>query len=174
MKVRAVFAAACLAACASSLSGCTTQVANDLDAPLQAIGATDVVVETNVQSAMQAAESHLQTAGSLTGFGAGDGGGVTLTAGPSPSDGDLSYAVTSGGGGIVIVGWNKADEHCIGAVWIGADTTAPVLGETGPNQQYDFVAPAASSSSCDASSFAGTTAAPSGWPEDPSSGWKLP
>lgn len=173
MKARLVFASACLAACAFSLAGCTSQVATDLDAPLKAIGATDVVVETNVQSALQAAQTELQTTGSLSGFTAGGGGGVALTSGPSPSDGQLSYAVTGGGEGVVLVGWNKADEHCIGAVWFHSEASTPVLGQSAPGQ-YDFVAPAASDSECDAASFANTAAAPAGWPESPASSWKLP
>jgi outer membrane murein-binding lipoprotein Lpp len=152
------------------VAGCSTnQAASDLGAPLSVIPKTDVVVETNIQAVVQAAQAVLQTTQSLAAFGPGASGGTSVTTGPSTSAGQISYAVAPGGNGIVFVGWNKADQHCIGQVYVAHPLASPVLSQSAPGQ-YDFVAPAGSSSSCDAASYLAEPSVPSGWPEDPSAG----
>lgn len=156
-----------------ALAGCSGQVANDLDAPIKAISGTDVVIETNVSAVLQSAQAVLATSGSFAAFtGAGSGTAVTTAASSGP--GDISYAVTTGGEGIMLVGWNRADDHCVGALYLHESPPAPVLGATAAGQ-YDFVAPATTSAECDAAGFVSRATAPNRWPESPStSGWKLP
>jgi hypothetical protein len=152
-------------------AGCTADVANGLGAPLQAIPKTDVVVETNIQSVQQAAQATLEVSQSFAGFGSTGAGGTEVTSGPSTSAGQISYAVAPGDEGVVLVGWNHTDQHCVGTVYIHQPLTSPVLGETAAGQ-YDFVAPAPTSAQCYAATFVATPGAPSGWPESPSAtGW---
>lgn len=152
------------------LAGCSS-VANDVAAPLGVIKDTDVTVETTLQAVLQAAEVGLETRGSFAGFGPGSSSGTNVTPGASSGPGQVSYAVTPGGGGLVIAAWNKADRHCIGAVDVHGTIPVSVLGITSPGEYY-FVAPAASSSACDAASLESEGSAPSGWPEAPSTaGW---
>ncbi|MHB8246601.1 MAG: hypothetical protein ACYDGN_14880 [Acidimicrobiales bacterium] len=159
----------CLAAV--GLGGCTAAVGKALDAPLQVIPRTDVVVETNVQSAFEAAQANLAVSGSFAGFGPGSGGGTDLTAGPSTAPGQISFAVTPGGTGIVFAGWNHADQHCVGSIYVSAQLSSPVLGVSTAGR-YDFIAPSRSSVYCDAATFVGSPATPLNWPELPSvSGW---
>ncbi len=151
--------------------GCSSSVANGLDAPIKAIPATDVVVETNIQAVEQATQATLETTGSFADFNTADAGGTAVTAGPSSGPGDISYALVGAGSGIVLAGWNHADRHCVGAVSIHRPLSTPVLGESIAGT-YDFVAPAASSAQCSAGAFAASSGAPSAWPESPSSsGW---
>lgn len=165
-----VLAATALAATVLSTAGCSTQTAaNDFGAPINAIPATDVVVETNIQAAAQAAQTQLESGGSFSGFGAASSGGVVLTTGASSTPSQISYAVVSNGSGVVFAGYNGADNHCIGQVYVSSTLSAPVLG-TANAGQYDFIAPSPSSSDCDAASLAAQVGAPSGWPVEPSSG----
>jgi hypothetical protein len=147
--------------------GCTSSVQNALDAPIQAIPKTDVVVETNLQGAIQAAQTALEVSGSFSSFGSSSAGSIDMTAGASGSPGQISYAVIAGGDGIVLVGWNRADQHCVGALYVHSALATPVLGESAPGQYY-FIAPASSSSACSATSFATMASAPGGWPYEPS------
>lgn len=153
-------------------SACVSDVSNAVDAPINVIPDTDVAVETNIQSATQAAQTRLEAGGSFSGFTAGQGGGTDMTSGPSTAPGQVSYAIIGGGQGIVLAAWNHADQHCIGSVYIHTAMALTVLGVAAPGT-YDFIAPAPSSSNCDAATFAATSPAPSGWPWAPSaSGWK--
>ena len=132
---------------------------------------TDVIIETNIESALQAAQAELAVSGSFTGFGPASAGGTDVTAGPSTAAGQLSYAATTGGTGIVVAGWNHADQHCVGTVYLTRELPSPVLGLSSA-RQYDFVAPAPTALSCDATTFAASPATPLNWPELPSaSGW---
>ncbi len=154
-------------------AGCsTTQAAKDFGGPLSVIPRTDVVVETNIQAVVQAAQTVLQTTQSMASFGAASSGGMDVTTGPSTTAGQISYAIAPGGEGGVFAGWNHTDDHCLGMVYVASPVTTPILGETSPGQ-YEFVDRASSSSQCDAASFVGQSAAPSGWPRAPSSsGWQ--
>ena len=157
-----------------ALSGCSSQVAKALEAPIKVLSAADVVVETNEQAALQAAQIGLETAGSFSNFGPSSAStGLDLTLGPSSGPGQLSYAVVGGGNAVLLAGWNHADEHCIGVLYVHSALSSPVLGVTSPGQ-WDFVAPAKTSSSCDAANLAATSGAPSGWPYGPASGWPKP
>ena len=156
------------AAAALGMAGCTAAVSNALDAPIQVISATDVAVGTSIQAVAQAAQAHLLVGGSFLGFGPASAAGTNITSGPSGSSGEISYSVTPGGGALVMTGWNRADRHCVGELYVQTALPTPVLGITSAGQYY-FVAPAASSSACDAASYAATTAAPTGWPKNPSS-----
>jgi hypothetical protein len=147
------------------LGGCTAEVSQALDAPIKATSATDVVVETNLQAVLQSAQVELETTGSFADFSPTDGG-VAVTSGSSNGPGQISYALVGGGGGIVLVGLNHVDRHCIGVVDIHIALGAPVLGATAPGQ-YSFIAPALSPASCTASSYAALPAASSGWPLAP-------
>ena len=155
---------------AFAFSGCTNEVASDLDAPIQTITATDVVVLTNIQAVMQSAQTSVQMTHSFSSFSAGTaaGDGMNVTSGPSTSDGQISYAVTAGGNGIVFVGWNHADQHCVGELDFNDAPPTPVHGVATAGVVYYFIAPAASSTDCDASSFAAMASAPSHWPYAPS------
>lgn len=157
------------------LAGCTNQVANDVDAPINAIKDTDTVVETNIQSAITSASTVAATHGLFTSFSPSSAG-MAATTGPSTGPGDLSYAVAPGGGALVLAAWNHTDQHCIGAVVVSQQLTTPILGVLSPNSQaYDFIAPAATSSACSASAFAATPASPTGWQLAPTtSGYPLP
>lgn len=154
------------------LTGCSS-VQSEIEAPVKVIPETDVVVETNVQSALQGAQTSLEVDGSFSGFGSGAASGSNVTTGPSTGPSVISYAPTTGGGGIVMVGWNGVDRHCIGALYVHATLPASILGQSAPGQ-YDFIAPANTSADCTASTFTETSSAPSGWPVDPSSsGWPV-
>ncbi len=155
----------------ATASGCSSSVANGLDAPIKAIPATDVVIETNIQAVEQATQATLETTGSFVDFNTADAGGTAVTTGPSPGPADISYALVGAGSGIILAGWNHADRHCIGVLYVHQALSTPVLGESNAGT-YDFVAPASSSAACSAVALAASSGAPSAWPESPSSsGW---
>jgi hypothetical protein len=158
--------------------GCS--LANDavsgITAPLGALPATDVVVETNL-------ETDLTLLGSGGGLG-GAGGGLGVTglggagggaAGSGAPDGFVSGASTGPSvtsyaapqpGVVVIVAWNDLTHDCLGIARLGG--TAAVLGESTVGT-YDFVARRTPQGGCVASSFADSPAKPASWPAgDPS------
>jgi hypothetical protein len=142
----------------ASACGLENDASNAAEAPLGALKATDVVVETNLQS--------LETP---TG---GIGSSVAQTAGPST--GPTVISVSSGAGRpTVLAGFNPDSNDCLGAIEITSPGIA-VLGESQPGT-YDFWVTGTTSAACDAATFAATTSVPSGWPSgDPtSSGWPL-
>jgi hypothetical protein len=129
------------------------------EAPLGALKATDVVLETNLQSVETPTD--------------GMGSSVVQTAGPST--GPTVISLSSGTGRpTVLAGFNPDSSDCLGVVEITSPGVA-VLGET-QAATYDFWVTGTTSAACDAASFAAMTSVPAGWPSgDPtSSGFPLP
>ncbi|MGH9297341.1 MAG: hypothetical protein ACRDZP_05135 [Acidimicrobiales bacterium] len=164
---------------ALSGSACTAAVEQAASGPINVLKGTDVVVQTNLQAAVQVAQDQVQQAGSFTGFGTSNSpdAGIQLTPGASTRPSTVSYAVTSNGQGIVFASYNYVTKNCDGMIFLQAAAPTPILGENG-NGQWDFVAPNVYSSACTASAFAASEHVPSGWPAgDPApsnSGWPKP
>jgi hypothetical protein len=162
---RAVSAGSLVAVVAGSTllsGGCS--LANDattaVTAPLTALPATDVVVETNLQTELQAAQAAAATGQAPSGgsFVAGPSSGpsVTSVAAPQP-------------GAEVLVAYNNVTRDCLGILYLAAAPASAVLGESGAGTYY-FTAPSTPSGACTASGFAALGTAPAGWPAgDPSS-----
>jgi hypothetical protein len=144
--------------------GCS--LANDavsgVTAPVGALPASDVVVETNLKNALASFEASAQFGVGATGRGSGP------VNGPSTGPEVTSFA-SVGSGGAVLVAWNDADHHCLGILESPTTLAAPVIGETAAGTYY-FVQTATPSSGCAASLFAATPVKPASWPAgDPSS-----
>ncbi len=154
-----VLAGAGLTATACSLSN---DASNALQAPLNILPESDVVVETNLNTAVTTSDT-----GGLS------GSGVATTSGPSTSYGVIS--VSSGPGRPAIyAGFNQLSDDCLGMMVVPAGSL-PALGE-GLAGTYYFWILKTTSSACDAATFALTPSLPSGWPKnDPTSGgWPKP
>jgi len=136
-------------------------------APLSALPATDVVFETNLQSAKEVATTNVGIS-SVSGLN-NNGGGFT-TAGAPSSPGLVSVASASGLS--VYSAFNPTDRHCLGTFVLAPGATFTVLGESNAGT-YDFWFGPTTADDCTASLFTTETTVPSGWSSgDPSaSGW---
>ncbi len=154
------------------LSACSagSALSNDVvnNGPLSALPATDVAVETNLQTALQQAQVSA-LGGQTPAMPAG------AVSGPSSGPSVVSYAAPAAGM-TVLAGYNDVSHDCLGIVSIaGSYSGPPVLGKSSSGT-YDFTAANASASSCDSTVFASEPVPPPGWPsDDPSSGsWPVP
>jgi len=159
-----VLAAGLLLSGLALIQGCSlsNDVGNGLQAPLNVLPESDVVVETNLSTAQTAAQ-----AGGLT------GSSVATTSGPSTGYSVIS--VSSGPGRPAIyAGFNQLSNDCLGLMVVPAGSL-PALGE-GLAGTYYFWILKTTSAACDAATFARTPSLPSSWPKnDPSSGgWPKP
>jgi hypothetical protein len=127
------------------------------------IPATDVVVQTNLQTALQQVQAYSAEQGTLTGFTASG-----WVSGASDTPGETSFDAPTTGAAVLAI-YNNADRNCYGIVYILTPPATPVLGETGPGTSF-FVDPHAPPGSCSSAVFTTEIAPPSGWPSaDPSS-----
>lgn len=145
------------------LAGCGAQQA--VEGPINAIQATDVVVESNLQAAQQAAQTEYVTANSYSSFGTADAPsiGKKITLDPSRNPGTISYAVSADGQSLVLASYNKATENCYGIIQIAGTASPPILGETGTGT-YDFEDPHIISTGCDAGRYMSAQSTLPGWP----------
>ena len=159
-----VFLAGVLSAC-----GASSALQNAVLAPLSAIPQTDVVLETNLQSATEAG----QTGASLSGLsGLSSTTGVPETSGAPTTPSVVSVASASGVS--VYTAFNPADGHCLGTLVISSGSDLTVLGESAPGS-YDFWFDASGPAACTASIFTTEASVPSGWATgDPASSWPGP
>jgi hypothetical protein len=142
---------------ACGLSG----TASAITAPLAALPATDVVVEQNLATVVQA---H----GSQGVSGLGGVSGIDVVTGPSLDYSEVSES--SANGVTVYASYNQLDGHCLGILQLSAAGTS-VLGQTAPGT-YNFWQLKGAASLCDAASFAVYPGVPKGWPSgDPSQNW---
>ena len=154
-----------LVAVATALSACgaSTALGNAVLAPLSVLPDTDVVLETNLQSAVE---------GGAVGAGLSGSGGSLTTTGPPSSPGMVSVANTTGVS--VYTAFNPADRHCLGTFVLVSGAPFAVLGETAPGK-YDFWFGPTTAVDCTASPFVTETSVPSGWAAgDPSTSWPSP
>jgi len=165
----------CLVAIAVSggvLSACG--VGQALNAPITAIGATDVVVQNNLETAIQAAQTEYTTSNSYASFGSADSPsiGETLTEDPSTGPSVISFASSASGQAVVIAAYNKATENCYGIIAIAGTATPPILSESAQGT-YDFKDPHIVSAGCDAGRYLSQIVPLPTWPSgDPTpSGW---
>ena len=147
---------ACVALCAAlSACGASTALGNAVLAPLSTLSATDVVLETNLQTAIQ---------GGLS-------AGLTTTGTPS-APGVVS--VGSAAGVAVYTAFNPVDRHCLGTFVLSPGAAYEVLGETVPGT-YDFWFGPTTAVKCTAATFTTESTVPAGWAKgDPSMGWPSP
>ena len=160
--VRSSLAALALVGLAAALSGCgaSTALGNAVLAPLSVLPDTDVVLETNLQSAVE---------GGLVQTGlSGSSGGLTTTGAPT-SPGVVSVASATGVS--VYTAFNPADRHCLGTFVLAPGAASAVLGETTPGT-YDFWFGPTTAVDCTASVFTTEATLPSGWATgDPATSW---
>jgi hypothetical protein len=143
-----------------SACGASTSLGNAFLAPLSALSATDVVLETNLQSAVEGGIAQAGIPGSS--------GGLTTT-GPPSSPGVVSVA--SANGVSLYTAFNPADRHCLGTFVLAAGAPFAVLGQSAPGT-YDFWFGPTTAAHCTASIFATESQVPSGWAAgDPSTSW---
>jgi hypothetical protein len=156
----------------ATLSACG--VGQALNAPITAIGATDVVVQNNLETALQAAQTEYTTSNSFASFGTTDSPniGETLTVNPSTGPSVISFASSSTGQAVVIAAYNKATQNCYGIVAIAGTATPPILSES-TQGTYDFKDPHIVSAGCDAGRYLSQIVPLPTWPTgDPTpSGW---
>jgi len=156
----------------AALAGCGVSAAlnNAAFAPLSVLPDTDVALETNLQTALQAGQ--VQTGlGNIS--GSEENGGVPETSGPPTSAGVVSVASITGVS--VYTAFNPVDRHCLGAFVLAPGSAVAVLGENAPGT-YDFWFGPTAAASCTASGFTTEATVPAGWAGgDPSStGWPSP
>jgi hypothetical protein len=156
----------------AALAGCGASAAlgNAVFAPLSVLPDTDVALETNLQTALQAGQ--VQTG--LVNISSSEvNGGVPETTGPPDSAGVVSVASITGVS--VYTAFNPADRHCLGAFVLAPGSAVIVLGKSTPGT-YDFWFGPTMASGCTASDFTTEATVPSGWAGgDPSStGWPSP
>lgn len=148
--VACVVLSAALSAC-----GASTALGNAVLAPLSALSATDVVMETNLQTAIQ-----------------GGLGTALTTTGPPSTPGVVS--VGNATGVAVYTAFNPADRHCLGTFVLSPGAAYEVLGETVPGT-YDFWFGPTTAVKCTAAPFTTESTVPTGWATgDPSMGWPTP
>ena len=160
--VRSRLAVLALVAFAGALSSCgvSTSLGNAALAPLSALPDTDVVLETNLQSAVEGGIAQAGISGSS--------GGLTTT-GPPTSPSVVSVASTTAVS--VYTAFNPADRHCLGTFVLAPGAPFAVLGET-TSGRYDFWFGPTTTVDCTASVFTTETTVPSGWAAgDPSTNW---
>ena len=191
----ALVATTLLALSAAACGGVATSLQNGVLAPLTALKSTDVVLETNLETAVVAHReavalgtgtgtgcTTLPSSGvsagaaisSLSGGGAGGGGcapsGGAVASGTAPaSESAISQASNAASTATVFSAYNPLTRHCLGTLVVeAAGTTAPVLGETGAGS-YDFWFGPTSRDSCAADALVAMATAPSAWgANDPS------
>jgi hypothetical protein len=151
---------------AAALSGCggaATSLQNDVLAPLTVLGATDVMLETNLAAAVHAHEADLAigSAGSgISSVGTTPGG---VAGGPPTSESTVSQASNAGGNATVFSAFNPLTHHCLGIVLIDSPgSTSPVLGESAAGA-YDLWFGPTTASACTASSLVAQTTVPGAW-----------
>jgi hypothetical protein len=175
---RAAGLAGAIAVAGFASGGCSllSDAATSATAPLSALPATDVVVETNLETQL----------GSGLGLGSGAGlGGVTgvpggqlggglpfagapVVSGPSTGPTEIS-STTIGAGSFLIVEYNNLTQDCLGILRLSGSIGAVVLGRSSPGTYY-FVERSTPTGGCASSTFAGEPTVPKGWPgDDPSS-----
>lgn len=170
VPVRGLVAGALLVGVAATLSACgvSTALGNAELSPLAALPATDVIFETNLQSAVQVGQSEI----GLSAVSGQSPAGIPETSGPPATTSEVSVA--HAGGAAVYTAFNPVDRHCLGTLELspGAPT---VLGESLPGS-YDFWFGPTTAQACTAGNFTGQASVPSGWASgDPSSsGWPSP
>ncbi|MFZ2059297.1 MAG: hypothetical protein WAV54_18015 [Acidimicrobiales bacterium] len=153
-------------ALAAALSGCgaSSALGSAVLAPLSVLSQTDVILETNLQSALTSGVTN-----------PGNNGGGFITSGPPTSVGVVSVA---GGTGVTVyTAFNPVDRHCLGTFVLTPGSPFPVLGESTPGT-YDFWFGPTTAVDCTASGFTSEATVPAGWAEgDPASattGWPGP
>jgi len=165
LGLAAVAASAALSSC-----GAGTALGNAFTAPLSVLSATDVVFETNLQTAVQGGTS--LGGGSLpgiSGISSVGGSGIPEVSGPPTSPSEVSTA--SAAGVSVYTAFNPADRHCLGTFVLAPGSPTAVLGATSPGS-YDFWFGPTNAQACTASSFSAETSVPSRWAKnDPSTTW---
>ncbi len=135
-------------------------------APLSALPATDVVFETNLQSASQVQSSAIGVSG-VSGLAQNGGGFTTAGAPSSPSE----VSIASAAGVSVYTAFNPADRHCLGTFVIAPGALVTVLGESTAGT-YDFWFGSTTAPACTASLFTTQATVPSTWASgDPSTSW---
>jgi len=154
-------------AVALSACGASTALGNAELSPLAVLPATDVIFETNLQSAVQVGETQIGLSAV-----SGSSAGIPETSGPQDTTSEVSVA--HGSGVAVYTAFNPVDRHCLGTLVLSAGAPA-VLGESLPGS-YDFWFGPTTADACTASNFTAQTSVPSGWASgDPSStGWPSP
>jgi hypothetical protein len=148
-----------LAAVLANACGAENALQQAASAPLNVLKATDVVVETN-----------LQTIRTEVGTGVAAGQAVGgMTNGPSTGAGVISVSQSTGE--TVLAGYDEDSRDCLGMLMVKT-AGVPVLGESSPGTYY-FWLTSTTSAACDAPRFAASSGVPAGWPAgDPSSsGW---
>jgi hypothetical protein len=151
-----------LVAFAATLSSCgvSTTLGNAALAPLSALPDTDVVLETNLQSAVEGGVAQAGLSGSI---------GNLTTTGPPTSPSEVSVASATGVS--VYTAFNPVDRHCLGTFVLASGAPSVVLGETTPGT-YDFWFGPTTAVDCTASEFTTEASVPSGWAAgDPSTSW---
>jgi hypothetical protein len=157
--------AAAALVCASFAAGCSlvTDAGNAAIAPVGVIPATDVVIQTNLETDLEQVQAYGAGEGTLAGFTASG-----WVAGPSTTPGETSFDIPTAAAAVMAV-YNNADRNCYGIVYIVSSPPTPVLGESGPGTSF-FVDPHAPPGTCSSASFVSEMAPPPGWPAaDPSS-----
>lgn len=163
------------------LAGCSsasTSLGNQVLAPLSVLPQTDVVLETNLQAALQGAEAQGATGlgglSGVSGIGGSGGGGVPVVSGVPTSPSEVSTASAGTSGPTVLTAFNPTDRHCLGTVVIPAGATTSVLGESSPGA-YDFWFAASGAASCAAANFLSQPTKPANWAaDDPATSWPGP
>ena len=167
VPARASLAGLALFALAAALSGCgaSTALGNAVLAPLSVLPDTDVVLETNLQSAV---------AGGAAQAGLSGTGGLTT---PGPPTSPSVVSVASAAGVSVYTAFNPVDRHCLGTFILSPGAAFAVLGETTPGT-YDFWFGPTTAVNCTASTYTTESAVPSGWaagdPASAATGWPGP
>jgi hypothetical protein len=155
-----------LAALVASLSGCgvSSALGSAVMAPLTALPGTDVILDTNLQSAMQGGVTQAGLSGISDATGNG-GGSTTARAPTTPQE----VSVADETGVSMYTSFNPVDDHCLGLFVIRPGLVSPVLGESTTGKYYFWFGPT-KVVDCTASNFTAEPTAPSGWaPGDPSS-----
>jgi hypothetical protein len=113
-------------------AGCS--LANDgvsgLTAPVGALPATDVAIESNLKTSLTFLDTALAAGGGMSGV-AGPG----FVTGPSTGPSETSFAAL-GSSGAVIAEYNDVTRDCLGIVDAVGVLGNPVLGVTGPGTFY--------------------------------------
>lgn len=151
-----------------SLSACgaSSALGSAVLAPLSAIPQTDVVLETNLESATEAGQAGAPLSG-ISGVASTVGVPETTGAPTTPS----VVSVTSQAGVSIFTAFNPADKHCLGTLVISAGSDTTVLGESAPGS-YDFWFGASGPAACTASIFTTETSVPTSWATgDPATSW---
>jgi hypothetical protein len=157
---------------AAALSSCGASAAlgSAVLAPLSALPETDVVMETNLQTAVQGGIA----ASGISAVSGAANPNVPEVSGPPTSENVVSVG-TGATGVSVYSAFNPLDKHCLGTLVLAPGSVTTVLGESTAGS-YDFWFGPTTSTACTASSLATEATVPKGWATgDPSStGWPLP